>query len=291
MAKCYACPRECGVDRDEKRGYCGAGNEILIAKTMVHRFEEPPISGTRGSGAIFFGGCNLGCVYCQNAEISARAAGKPTSAAEFEKIVFDLEANGVHNIDLITAAHFVPCLAPILEKVKPKLSIPIVYNSGGYEKPETLRLLDGLVDVYLPDYKYRSAELAKKFSFAPDYPEVAEAALEEMTRQQPEFVTDGSGIAKRGVIVRHLVLPAHRDDSIAVMRLLADRFPSVKLSLMRQYTPEFNRSEYRELNRRVTSFEYNSVVDEAVRLGLDGFIQDASSATAAFTPDFSENRS
>ena len=210
-------------------------------------------------------------------------------AAEFEKIVFDLEANGVHNIDLITAAHFVPCLAPILEKVKPKLSIPIVYNSGGYEKPETLRLLDGLVDVYLPDYKYRSAELAKKFSFAPDYPEVAEAALEEMTRQQPEFVTDDSGIAKRGVIVRHLVLPAHRDDSIAVMRLLADRFPSVKLSLMRQYTPEFNRSEYRELNRRVTSFEYNSVVDEAVRLGLDGFIQDASSATAAFTPDFSGN--
>ena len=291
MAKCYACPRECGVDRGEKRGYCGAGNEILIAKTMVHRFEEPPISGAHGSGAIFFGGCNLGCVYCQNAEISARAAGKPTSAAEFEKIVFDLEANGVHNIDLITAAHFVPCLAPILEKVKPKLSIPIVYNSGGYEKPETLRLLDGLVDVYLPDYKYRSAELAKKFSFAPDYPEVAEAALEEMTRQQPEFVTDDSGIAKRGVIVRHLVLPAHRDDSIAVMRLLADRFPSVKLSLMRQYTPEFNRSEYRELNRRVTSFEYNSVVDEAVRLGLDGFIQDASSATAAFTPDFSENRS
>ena len=289
MAKCYACPRECGVDRDEKRGYCGAGNEILIAKTMVHRFEEPPISGAHGSGAIFFGGCNLGCVYCQNAEISVRAAGKPTSAAEFEKIVFDLEANGVHNIDLITAAHFVPCLAPILEKVKPKLSIPIVYNSGGYEKPETLRLLDGLVDVYLPDYKYRSAELAKKFSFAPDYPEVAEAALEEMTRQQPEFATDDSGIAKRGVIVRHLVLPAHRDDSIAVMRLLADRFPSVKLSLMRQYTPEFNRSKYRELNRRVTSFEYKSVVDEAVRLGLDGFIQDASSATAAFTPDFSEN--
>lgn len=289
MAKCYACPRECGADRDEKRGYCGAGNEILIAKTMVHRFEEPPISGTRGSGAIFFGGCNLGCVYCQNAEISMRAAGRPTTAAELEKIIFDLEANGVHNIDLITAAHFVPYLAPILEKVKPKLSIPIVYNSGGYEKPETLRLLDGLVDVYLPDYKYRSAELAKKFSFAPDYPEVAEAALEEMTRQQPEFVTDGSGIAKRGVIVRHLVLPAHRDDSIAVMRLLADRFPSVKLSLMRQYTPEFNRSEYRELNRRVTSFEYKSVVDEAVRLGLDGFTQDASSATAAFTPDFSEN--
>ena len=176
MAKCYACPRECGVDRDEKRGYCGAGNEILIAKTMVHRFEEPPISGTRGSGAIFFGGCNLGCVYCQNAEISVRAAGKPTTAAELEKIIFDLEAQGVHNID-----------------------------------------------------------------------------------------------------------------SIAVMRLLAGRFPTVKLSLMRQYTPEFNRSEYRELNRRVTSFEYKSVVDEAVRLGLDGFTQDASSATAAFTPDFSEN--
>lgn len=289
MAKCYACPRECGVDRDEKRGYCGAGNEILIAKTMVHRFEEPPISGTRGSGAIFFGGCNLGCVYCQNAEISVRAAGKPTTAAELEKIIFDLEEKGVHNIDLITAAHFVPSLAPVLEKIKLKLSIPIVYNSGGYEKRETLRLLDGLIDVYLPDYKYRSGELAKKFSFAPDYPEVAEAALEEMTRQQPEFVTDDSGIAKRGVIVRHLVLPAHRDDSIAVMRLLAGRFPTVKLSLMRQYTPEFNRSEYRELNRRVTSFEYKSVVDEAVRLGLDGFTQDASSATAAFTPDFSEN--
>ena len=256
---------------------------------MVHRFEEPPISGTRGSGAIFFGGCNLGCVYCQNAEISVRAAGKPTTAAELEKIIFDLEEKGVHNIDLITAAHFVPYLAPVLENIKPKLSIPIVYNSGGYEKPETLRLLDGLIDVYLPDYKYRSSELAKKFSFAPDYPEVAEAALEEMTRQQPEFVTDDSGIAKRGVIVRHLVLPAHRDDSIAVMRLLAGRFPTVKLSLMRQYTPEFNRPKYRELNRRVTSFEYNSVVDEAVRLGLDGFIQDASSATAAFTPDFSEN--
>ena len=177
MAKCYACPRECGVDRDEKRGYCGAGNEILIAKTMVHRFEEPPISGTRGSGAIFFGGCNLGCVYCQNAEISVRAAGKPMTAAELEKIIFDLEEKGVHNIDLITAAHFVPYLVPILEKIKPKLSIPIVYNSGGYEKRETLRLLDGLIDVYLPDYKYRSSELAKKFSFAPDYPEVAEAAI------------------------------------------------------------------------------------------------------------------
>lgn len=162
MTKCYACPRECGVDRDKKRGYCGAGNEILIAKTMVHRFEEPPISGTRGSGAIFFGGCNLGCVYCQNAEISVRAAGKPTTAAELEKIIFDLEEKGVHNIDLITAAHFVPYLVPVLEKIKPKLSIPIVYNSGGYEKREMLRLLDGLIDVYLPDYKYRSGELAKK---------------------------------------------------------------------------------------------------------------------------------
>ena len=286
MAKCYACPRECGVDRDRERGYCGAGNEILIAKTMVHRFEEPPISGTRGSGAIFFGGCNLGCVYCQNAAISVRATGEKTTAAELEKAIFDLEEKGVHNVDLITAAHFVPLVAPVLEKVKPRLSVPVVYNTSGYEKVDTLRLLDGLVDIYLPDFKYFSSDLARKFSFAPDYPEVAAAALEEMTRQQPAFVTDDSGIAKRGVIVRHLVLPGHRDDSIAVIRLLAARFPSVKLSLMRQYTPEFNRSEYRELSRRVTTFEYNSVLDEAVRLGLDGFIQDPDSATTAYTPDF-----
>ncbi len=286
MAKCYACPRRCGADRRFERGYCGCGDEILVAKTMVHRFEEPPISGTRGSGAIFFGGCNLGCSYCQNFAISARAAGSVTSAEELGEIMLRLAGEGVHNIDLITAAHFLPYVLPVLEKVKPRLGVPIVYNSSGYESAESVRKLEGLVDIFLPDYKYFSSELAAKLSNAPDYPEVARAAIAEMARLQPTFETDGEGIAKRGVIIRHLVLPGQRRDSIDVVRSIAELFPSAAVSVMRQYTPEFNRSGDKTLDRRVTSFEYESVVSEAVKLGLNGFTQSSESASAAFTPDF-----
>ncbi len=285
MESCNICPRRCNADRNEKLGFCGMSNTFKIAKIMAHFGEEPIISGTRGSGAVFFSGCNLRCVYCQNAPISRGGAGKLYSEAKLTDEILRLSDSGVHNIDFITAGHFAPALAEVLSNVKDKVKIPFVYNSSGYELPETLKLLDGLIDVYLPDFKYADSELSRKYSSAPDYPEVAERAIAEMVRQQPECVTE-DGLIKKGVVIRHLVLPAARKNSIKVLNRIAELFPGAIVSIMRQYTPEFNASGFKELDRRVTSFEYDSVVEEARRLGINGFIQEKGCETSELTPEF-----
>ena len=287
MERCSICPRKCGADRENGVGFCGVKSEFKVAKIMVHRGEEPVISGSNGSGAVFFSGCNLRCVYCQNADISRGGKGRYFSLDELEKEIFALEEKGVHNIDFITAAHYAVPLAKLLERIKPKLKTPIVYNSSGYEGVETLKKLDGLVDVYLPDFKYCFSETAQKYSFAPDYPSVAMAAISEMVRQRGSAVIE-DGLIKSGVIIRHLVLPGGRKEGMQIMRIIAEKFPWALVSVMRQYTPSFNRSSYRELTRRVTSFEYDSVVNEATRLSLSGFMQQKGCETSELTPDFNE---
>ena len=287
---CVLCPRACGADRvGGESGICGADNKIKIARAAPHMWEEPPISGTRGSGTVFFSGCPLGCVFCQNRVLSCEHFGTEVSPERLAEIFFELKAQGVHNINLVTPTHYSAVLIPILRRIKTELGLPIVYNCGGYESVDTLRALDGLIDVYLPDFKYASSSLAEKYSATPDYPNIARAALAEMHRQCGAVIFDENGLMRRGIIVRHLVLPGCYRDSIEVLRMIADTVPvrDIKISLMRQFTPDFvDKSVHPELCRRLTTFEYQKVVDEAARLGFDGYIQDAASASAIYTPDF-----
>ena len=259
-------------------------------------WEEPPVSGIRGSGTVFFAGCNLRCVFCQNKKISRGGAGRFYSEDDLIRAMYSLRDEGAHNINLVTPTHYTRALARVLERVKPSLGIPVVWNSGGYESVGSLRMLDGLVDVYLPDLKYFSPELSARYSAAPDYFEVAAKAIGEMYRQTGEAVFNTETVdkrevelIKRGVIVRHLVLPGCRKDSLRLVEELSHIVPvdGVRLSLMRQFTPDFVDGErYPELKRRLTSFEYDSVVKRATALGFDGYTQGADAASAAFTPDF-----
>ncbi len=300
MSKCNICPRSCAVDRESGDiGLCGATNEIKVAKIMLHKFEEPCICRGEGAGAIFFSGCNMGCVFCQNKDISHSSKGDVMSLSELENEILSLAALGASCIDLVTPTHYSLQLLPLLKKIKPELSIPIVWNSGGYERAETIRLFDGLVDIYMPDFKYYSSELSRLYSRASDYAEFALSSLREMICQvgKPEYDKNDRSRLISGVIVRHLILPSHRQDSIEILRLIKREIGSenVVLSLMGQYTPDFY-SEYerdmgkdeecRALRRRITSFEYSSVLHEAERLGFDGFMQDISSANAKYTPKF-----
>lgn len=289
MAVCALCPRRCGVDRTAgKVGVCGMTDELRIARIAPHMWEEPPISGTRGSGTIFFSGCSLRCVFCQNRVISREGLGKVYTEAELETAILTLRDGGVHNINFVTPTHYTPIIARILEKIKPALGIPVVWNCGGYESVETLRMLEGLVDIYLPDFKYFSPDLARDYSAAPDYPARVTEALVEMHRQTGAY-TEVDGLATRGVIVRHLVLPGCRKDSMDVLRHLSSILPreGIRVSIMRQYTPDFAMdAPYKNLHRRVTDFEYSSVLEEAERLGLKGFSQGKEAATKAYTPDF-----
>ncbi|MBQ8882726.1 MAG: radical SAM protein [Clostridia bacterium] len=285
MRICNDCPRLCGVDRTKQKGYCGCSDDITVALITLHRFEEPIISGKGGSGAVFFGGCNLKCVYCQNGAISVEQSGKVYSEEELVSAMLKLQNDGADNINLITATHFISSVQKALKMVKPQLKIPVIYNCGGYESVNSLKMLDGLVDVYLPDFKYYDDELALKYSFAPHYRETALSAIKEMCRQQSETVIE-NGLIKKGVVIRHLVLPSHRQDSMRVIDLIADNFPTVKVSIMRQYTPAFNRSTYKNLDRRITSFEYDSVVARAIERRLDGYIQQSGCENEKFTPDF-----
>lgn len=302
------CPRSCGADRASgKAGVCGTSDKIYVARTMLHMWEEPCISGKCGAGAIFFSGCNLHCVYCQNAAISGGAYGKAISESELERAILELAESGALCIELITPTHVTNRLVPVLERVKPRLKIPTVWNSGGYEKAETLASLDGLIDIYMPDFKYFSPELSKKLSSAEDYADVAISAAVEMLRQVGRYKfrqdIDENGSSREsvllasGVIVRHLVLPSHRDDSVKVLELLNDRLgaDNILLSLMSQYTPDFylewERKNGRsdscgEMRRRVTSFEYKSVLSVAEHLGFNGYFQSRSSARSEYTPDF-----
>ena len=290
MSACELCPRLCRADREAgQTGYCGVGSSLRVARIAPHMWEEPCLSGSRGAGAVFFSGCSLRCAFCQNYDLSHSAKGEEISDGEFLSRVLSLAESGVHCIDLVTPTQFTRRLVPLIAEIKEKTHLPIVWNSGGYERVETLRLLAGLVDVYLPDFKYASRENAEKYSGAPDYPETAAAAIAEMYRQVGEFVYDDEGIAEKGLIVRHLVLPGGRHDSENVLRILASSLPveNIRLSLMSQYTPDFAAaSPFRELHRRVTSFEYDYVLSVAEQLGFSGFCQERSSASGKFTPDF-----
>lgn len=290
MSKCLMCPRGCSVDRESgERGFCGVSNEYIIGSADLHFYEEPCISGTNGSGAIFFSGCNLRCVFCQNRAISRDILGKKYSENELIVKMLELQERGAHNINLVTATPYSFFLAKTLEKAKKDLKIPVVYNCGGYESVEALRALDGLVDIYLPDFKYFDDELAKGYSSAPNYAAVAGAALCEMYRQVGKLSLDEKGIAEHGLVVRHLALPSHREDSKAVLKYISELLPTegVTLSLMRQYTPDFaDESAPKNLKRRLTSFEYDDVLNYALSLGFDGFSQGKESAKTDFTPKF-----
>ncbi len=289
--RCFDCPRMCGADRAAGEvGVCGEGASMRVARISKHMYEEPPICGERGSGTVFFCGCSLGCVFCQNRDISRGSdVGREYTPEQLAEQIFRLESEGVSNINLVTPTHFSSEVIKTLEIVKPRLGIPVVYNTSGYERVEILERLCGLVDIYLPDFKYASSEMAKKYSHAEDYPEVAVNAIREMYRQTGRYRYADNGTLASGVLVRHLVLPSNRRDSIAALQMLAENLPTdgILLSLMSQYTPDFALDcKYRELHRRLTSFEYQSVLDVASSLGFDGFMQGISSADRNYTPNF-----
>ena len=290
MSKCLMCPRGCSVDRNAgERGFCGATNEYVIGSADLHFYEEPCISGTRGSGAIFFSGCNLRCVFCQNRDISREVLGKKYTEDELISKMLELQERGAHNINLVTATPYSFFVAKTLEKAKKDLKIPVVYNCGGYESLESLRALDGLVDIYLPDFKYFDDALAKGYSSAQNYATTAGEVLMEMHRQVGKLTLDENGIATRGLVVRHLVLPSCREDSKKVLKYISEILPvdDVTLSLMRQYTPDFADADApKNLKRRLTSFEYEDVLSYALSLGFDGFSQGKESAKTDFTPKF-----
>lgn len=287
---CTLCPRSCKIDRGTHLGVCRMPHTVRIARAALHPWEEPPISGTRGSGTIFFSGCTLRCVFCQNRVISHDCGGKEITVEALAEKMLDLQNAGAHNLNFVTGTQFVPAILAALEEIKPALRIPVIWNTSGYETKETIDALSEYVDVWLPDFKYASADLASRLSGAHDYPEVAEKAIKRMYEHAGAFTTDENGILVRGVLVRHLVLPGERKDSCAVLDRLAALVPpeEIRLSLLWQYTPEFlpEGAEYDKLRRRVTSFEYDSVREYALSLGFTGFEQDKSSATRAYTPDF-----
>ena len=300
MDKCSICPRKCGADREGgNRGFCNSPDAFLVSKIMLHAWEEPCISGEHGTGTVFFGGCNLGCIYCQNRAISQGERGEIMSDERLEAEIFSLCERGAASIEFVTPTHYIPRLAALLSKIKHKLPVPVVYNSGGYDSAESLKQLDGLIDIYMPDFKYFSSEIAKRYSNAPDYCSVALDAVKEMLRQvgSPKYFDTDKSQLSRGIILRHLILPSHRQDSINVLELLAKEIgvENVILSLMGQYTPDFYlefekergaREDCKCLRRRITSFEYNSVLEAADRLGFQGYMQDISSSSAKYTPDF-----
>ena len=286
---CFICPRDCGADRNGgERGFCGCDGRIFAARAALHFWEEPIISGTRGSGAVFFSGCSLRCVYCQNREISRGESGKEVTPERLYDIFFELKARGAHNINLVTPTHYTLQLIPVLERARQNgIGIPIVWNSGGYEKADTLRRLIGLVDVYLPDLKYISSETASRLSGAADYFEYASAALDEMVSQTGRPIIN-RGTIRRGTVVRHLVLPGHADESIEVIGYLYRRYgDSIILSIMSQYTPVNETPEYPELSRTVTEEEYGKVVEYAKSIGVtQAYVQSGGAAKESFIPQF-----
>lgn len=287
ITHCNLCPRQCGIDRNFFTGFCGGGSGIRAARAALHFWEEPCISGTRGSGTVFFSGCSLRCCFCQNASISMEHTGKDISISRLVEIFLELQAQGAHNINLVTGTHYLPWILSAIDMAKPRLHIPIVYNSSGYETVEAIRKMNGYIDIYLPDFKYFDPETARRYAHAPDYPETAKAAIAEMIAQTGSPVLE-DGILKKGCIVRHLVLPGHRHASISLLRYLASKFSTdtFLLSLMAQYTPPKQDTGFRELTRRITKMEYHSVLREAQTLGFHGFMQEISSAKEEYTPHF-----
>ncbi len=287
---CNLCPRECNVDRGlGKMGFCKVPNHIKVARAALHFWEEPCISGEEGSGTVFFSGCNLRCVYCQNRKIAEGVYGMEITVDRLAAIFLELQEKGANNINLVTPSHYVLQIVSALKMAKGKgLSIPVVYNSSAYEKAEVLRLLDGYIDIYLPDFKYMDEGLSKRYSNAKDYALVAKKALEEMVRQveKPQF--DSRGLLKKGVVVRHLVLPGCTKDSKSVIKYLYDTYGNdIFISILNQYTPLSGLENYPEINRKLTEEEYDEVVDFAIEIGVEnGFIQEGDVADESFIPDF-----
>ncbi len=280
---CKLCPRRCSIDRTAgKTGFCGGTDQMLVAKKMIHKWEEPALSGNGGSGAIFFGGCTLKCVYCQNRKISCTPVGTPTTPAELRKIMEELIAQGAENIDLVTPTHYLPTILPALT---PKLPVPVVYNCGGYERVEILRQLEGKVDIYLPDMKYADPSLAKTLSGAADYFPVAAQAIREMVRQTGPVVWQGDKVV-RGVIIRHLILPGQVENSLKVLDWIGETFPKgqVLVSLMRQYTPMEGLQP--PFDRTVMEEEYQAVLSWMYLNDLEGFTQEETAASTGFIPEF-----
>ena len=287
--KCSLCPRMCNIDREVTTGYCGVKNTLRVARAALHFWEEPCISGEEGSGAVFFTGCNLRCVFCQNYQIARAEQGKEITVERLSEIFLELQEKKANNINLVTATHYVPQVVEALKMAKSQgLHIPVVYNCGGYETVETLNLLEGLVDIYLPDFKYVDSERAKRYSHAENYPEAAKTALAEMVRQQPEAEFDERGMMKKGVIVRHLMLPGGIKDSKDVVKYLYETYGNqIHMSLMNQYTPLPHVTDYPEINRKLKKFEYDRLVDYAIALGVEnGFIQEGETAEESFIPAF-----
>lgn len=286
MSGCTLCPRRCGIERGETEGHgvCGVGALPKIARAGLHMWEEPCISGTRGSGAVFFSGCGLRCIFCQNEAISHGGAGEYVSIERLADIFRELEMQGAHNINLVTAAQFVPQVVRALDLYRP--GIPIVYNSSGYETLDTLRMLEGGVDVYLPDFKYIDPSMAKLLSGAADYPEVALRAIHEMLRQTGPAVYDAEGLMLRGTQIRHLVLPGLTGDSMRILSLIADEFPGTPVSLMGQYVPFGEALRMPGLNRRLKKKEYERVLSHMEMIGLPGYRQELGAASEAFVPAF-----
>ena len=283
---CTLCPRRCGVDREAgELGFCRMPGQLRAARAMLHYGEEPPICANYGTGAVFFSGCTLRCRYCQNGVISTGGAGEALTPEALRETFLRLIDEGAQSIDLVTPTHFLPSILPALT---PKLPVPVVYNCGGYESVDTLRALEGLVDIYLPDFKYSDAALAKKLSGAPDYPQIASAAILEMYRQVGSSVIEDEQMT-RGVIIRHLVLPGCIDNSLGVLDWIADSFPKkdVLVSLMSQYVPMGRAKKLPPFDRRITQDEYDAVLSYLYLLELDnGYTQDFSAASADYIPDF-----
>lgn len=290
--QCNICPRRCGADRENgSLGFCGASNKIRIARAALHFWEEPCLSGKNGAGTVFFSHCNMKCVYCQNYRISTRGAGHEVSIGELAEIFLDLQSQGANNIDLVTPTHYALDIAEAVKKAKNSgLHIPVLYNCGGYESVETLKRLEGIIDIYMPDMKYYRDKYAVKYSSAPRYFETACAALEEMYRQTGAFVLDENDIMQSGVIVRHMMLPGLMLDTKKIMDYLFDTYGNnIYISLMSQYTPLKNVERFPELNRKIDMKKYNSIVDYCMNRGMENvFIQEGSAAKESFIPCFEE---
>ncbi len=286
MGKCELCPRKCSVDRQLNRGFCRAGNEITLGRADLHFWEEPCISGYGGSGTVFFSGCNMGCIFCQNMELSRGRIGKEVTVDRLREIFYELIDKGADNINLVTPTHFIPEIAKALSAEK--LPVPVVYNTSSYEEVESLKMLDGLIDIYLPDLKYKSSALAKSLSAAPDYYEKAVPAIEEMIRQAGACIFDDEDMLQRGIIIRHLVLPGYLENTYDITDTFAEKFKGrAMFSLMSQYTPPKKKLPFESLNRRLTEEEYEKAVDYMYLSGIeDGFLQELSSAKEEYTPEF-----
>lgn len=284
--ECRQCPRRCGADRTAGTGYCGMPAAPVLARASLHQWEEPCIAGKGGAGTIFFSGCSLGCVFCQNDSISRQCFGQEITPERLREIFGELIAAGAETIDLVNPTHYAHVLAPLLAQEKPP--VPVVWNSGGYDSIDTLQALEGCVDVYLPDYKYPDSETAARYAGAEDYPAAAQAAIREMVRQTGPYRIGENGILTRGVLIRHLILPGRVKQAKEIMDWAASEFPphTVLFSLMSQYTPLGRAGEYPELNRRLRRSEARNAADYMHALGLDGYTQEDTSASAEYVPAF-----